>query len=246
MIAGVARAAARGKAAELLDRVGLGRAPDAPAGAALGRRAAARRDRPRARQRPARSCSADEPTGNLDHTTADERHRRRCSTSSARTGLAALIATHNLELARRLDRIVALEDGQASCRRLERPGSLSREHSMTHLRRTAGSPTAPRRRPIAIMPATRLRRRRSSPIISVNISARRKPMPTRMTRRRRPYVRSPVLPDSRRPVPTAVQPESQNDILTREPDGFWRFAMSLTLDRDLESFRSSNSSFFCD
>jgi len=28
------------------------------------------------------------------------------------TGLAALIATHNLELARRLDRIVALEDGR--------------------------------------------------------------------------------------------------------------------------------------
>jgi lipoprotein-releasing system ATP-binding protein len=28
------------------------------------------------------------------------------------TGLAALIATHNLELARRLDRIVGLEDGR--------------------------------------------------------------------------------------------------------------------------------------
>ena len=28
------------------------------------------------------------------------------------SGLAALIATHNLELARRLDRIVALEDGR--------------------------------------------------------------------------------------------------------------------------------------
>jgi lipoprotein-releasing system ATP-binding protein len=28
------------------------------------------------------------------------------------TGLAALIATHNLELAHRLDRIVALEDGR--------------------------------------------------------------------------------------------------------------------------------------
>ncbi len=51
----------------------------------------------------------DEPTGNLDHATGDSvlstlldlvRH----------TGLAALIATHNL--ARRLDRIVALEDGR--------------------------------------------------------------------------------------------------------------------------------------
>jgi lipoprotein-releasing system ATP-binding protein len=28
------------------------------------------------------------------------------------TGLAALIATHNLDLARRLDRIVGLEDGR--------------------------------------------------------------------------------------------------------------------------------------
>ena len=28
------------------------------------------------------------------------------------TGLAALIATHNLDLARRLDRIVALEEGR--------------------------------------------------------------------------------------------------------------------------------------
>ena len=28
------------------------------------------------------------------------------------SGLAALVATHNLELARRLDRIVALEDGR--------------------------------------------------------------------------------------------------------------------------------------
>ena len=52
MIAGVARRRARGKAAELLDSVGLGAARLAPAGAAVGRRAAARRDRPRARQRP--------------------------------------------------------------------------------------------------------------------------------------------------------------------------------------------------
>jgi cell division transport system ATP-binding protein len=54
---------------------------------------------------------ADEPTGNLDHATGDSvmntlldlvRH----------TGLTALIATHNPDLARRLDRIIALEDGR--------------------------------------------------------------------------------------------------------------------------------------
>jgi hypothetical protein len=61
---------------------------------------------------------------------------------------------------------------------------------------------------------------------------------------RRPYVHllSFQIPEG---VPTAVQPESQNDILTREPDGFWRFAMSLTLDRDLESFPKQQLVFFC-
>ena len=52
MIAAVPRAAARRKAEMLLGRVGLGRAPRPPAGAAVGRRAAARRDRARAGQRP--------------------------------------------------------------------------------------------------------------------------------------------------------------------------------------------------
>jgi lipoprotein-releasing system ATP-binding protein len=110
MIAGVARRGARGKAAELLDRVGL---------------------QPRARHRPARLSGgeqqrvaivralandpeillADEPTGNLDHTTG-ESVLDTLLDLVRRTGLAALIATHNLELARRLDRIVALEDGR--------------------------------------------------------------------------------------------------------------------------------------
>lgn len=60
---------------------------------------------------------------------------------------------------------------------------------------------------------------------------------------RRPYVHllSFQIPEG---VPTAVQPESQNDILTREPDGFWRFAMSLTLDRDLETFPKQQLVFF--
>ena len=54
---------------------------------------------------------ADEPTGNLDHTTADGVMATLIEITRA-TGLAALIATHNLALARRLDRIVALEDGR--------------------------------------------------------------------------------------------------------------------------------------
>jgi lipoprotein-releasing system ATP-binding protein len=52
---------------------------------------------------------ADEPTGNLDQTTGDDAPRT-LQEVVRHTGLAALIATHNLELARRLDRIVGLED----------------------------------------------------------------------------------------------------------------------------------------
>ncbi|MGI4765770.1 MAG: ABC transporter ATP-binding protein [Janthinobacterium lividum] len=53
---------------------------------------------------------ADEPTGNLDPHTAD--HVFATLTSLIRaTGLAALIATHNMELAARMDRRVTLLDG---------------------------------------------------------------------------------------------------------------------------------------
>ncbi len=53
---------------------------------------------------------ADEPTGNLDPATSDTVFAR--MTEIVReTGLAALIATHNLELAARMDRIVHLKDG---------------------------------------------------------------------------------------------------------------------------------------
>ena len=54
---------------------------------------------------------ADEPTGNLDHATGESVLSTLLDLVRD-TGLAALIATHNLDLARRLDRIVALEDGR--------------------------------------------------------------------------------------------------------------------------------------
>jgi lipoprotein-releasing system ATP-binding protein len=54
---------------------------------------------------------ADEPTGNLDpHTSVavfDELYEL-----ARKTGVAALIATHNLELARHMDRVVSLKDGK--------------------------------------------------------------------------------------------------------------------------------------
>jgi len=53
----------------------------------------------------------DEPTGNLDHATG-ETVLKTLLDLVRRTRLTALIATHNLDLARRLDRIVALEDGR--------------------------------------------------------------------------------------------------------------------------------------
>ncbi len=109
MIAGVSRKEAKVRAMELLGLVNL---------------------QPRAEHRPARLSGGeqqrvailralankpklllgDEPTGNLDQKTADDvtavlidlvRH----------SGLAALIATHNLDLARRMDRILVLENG---------------------------------------------------------------------------------------------------------------------------------------
>ena len=54
---------------------------------------------------------ADEPTGNLDPRTAG--HVFGALTDLVRlSGLAALIATHNLELARRMDRRVTLREGR--------------------------------------------------------------------------------------------------------------------------------------
>lgn len=54
---------------------------------------------------------ADEPTGNLDHRTADDVLNLLIKQVRERK-LAALIATHNIDLAERMDRIVRLEDGQ--------------------------------------------------------------------------------------------------------------------------------------
>ena len=53
---------------------------------------------------------ADEPTGNLDPPTA-ERVFQQLLAFVRKAGLAAVIATHNLELAARMDRLGQLEDG---------------------------------------------------------------------------------------------------------------------------------------
>lgn len=53
---------------------------------------------------------ADEPTGNLDPRTAEHVFTTLTGLVKA-TGLAALIATHNLDLAARMDRRVTIQDG---------------------------------------------------------------------------------------------------------------------------------------
>jgi lipoprotein-releasing system ATP-binding protein len=54
---------------------------------------------------------ADEPTGNLDPKTADIVFDALMNIIKE-TGLAALVATHNMELAKAMDKQVGLEDGR--------------------------------------------------------------------------------------------------------------------------------------
>jgi lipoprotein-releasing system ATP-binding protein len=110
MIAGVGRPPARDKATTLLQQVGLGeRLSHRPARLSGGEQQ--RVALVRALANDPKILLADEPTGNLDHTTAASVMDTLIAIVRA-SGLAALIATHNLELAGRLDRIVALEDGR--------------------------------------------------------------------------------------------------------------------------------------
>jgi len=53
---------------------------------------------------------ADEPTGNLDPATSDQVFAALMALARD-TGLSALIATHNMELAARMDRVVRMENG---------------------------------------------------------------------------------------------------------------------------------------
>jgi len=110
MIAAVPRRQAREKAAGLLDQVSLapraGHRPARLSGGEQQRVAIAR-----ALANNPKILLGDEPTGNLDHATGESVLETLVDLVRG-TGLAALIATHNLDLARRLDRIVALEDGK--------------------------------------------------------------------------------------------------------------------------------------
>ena len=56
---------------------------------------------------------ADEPTGNLDAGTADVVFAELLRIVRGQ-GVAALVATHNAELAGRMDRVVTLKNGQVA------------------------------------------------------------------------------------------------------------------------------------
>jgi len=110
MIDGVPQDKARARARELLKRVGLeNRATHRP-----GRLSGGEQQRVamiRALANKPRILLADEPTGNLDEHTADEVFDYLVKLVREEN-LAALIATHNTELAHKMDRIVTLHEGQ--------------------------------------------------------------------------------------------------------------------------------------
>ena len=109
MLNGVARGAARKRAADLLSLVGLGDRLDHRPGRLSGgeqQRVAIAR----AVANAPRVLLADEPTGNLDSTTSETVFQQLLGLVRE-TGMAALVATHNPELAARMDRTVRLKDG---------------------------------------------------------------------------------------------------------------------------------------
>ncbi|MEZ5842905.1 MAG: ABC transporter ATP-binding protein [Hyphomicrobiaceae bacterium] len=110
MIQGLARKVAQARAKELLEGLGLGhrldhRPPELSGGeqqrTAIARALAIR----------PKLLLADEPTGNLDPSTSEHVFQDLVALIE-KTGVAALIATHNMDLARRMHRVLRLADGR--------------------------------------------------------------------------------------------------------------------------------------
>ncbi|MCC5990996.1 MAG: ABC transporter ATP-binding protein [Rhodobacteraceae bacterium] len=107
---GVPKAQAETRARDLLARVGVGaRADHRPAALSGGEQQ--RVAFCRALANGPSLLLADEPTGNLDPATSDQVFDA-LMTLVRDTGLSALIATHNLDLARRMDRVLRMADGR--------------------------------------------------------------------------------------------------------------------------------------
>lgn len=111
---GVALAAAQERARRLLASVGVAeRADHRPAALSGGEQQ--RVAFCRALANDPKLLLADEPTGNLDPGTSDQVFEALMALVR-NTGMSALIATHNLELAARMDRVIRLEDGVLTAR----------------------------------------------------------------------------------------------------------------------------------
>ncbi|MEH7827228.1 ABC transporter ATP-binding protein [Gemmobacter denitrificans] len=107
---GTSAPAAQARAMDLLARVGVStRAHHRPAALSGGEQQ--RVAFCRALANAPRLLLADEPTGNLDPGTSDQVFAALMDLVRE-TGLSALIATHNLDLAARMDRIVRLDQGR--------------------------------------------------------------------------------------------------------------------------------------
>lgn len=110
MIQGKPRKAAEHRARELLAGLGLGaRVDHRPAELSGGEQQ--RTAIARALANAPRLLLADEPTGNLDPSTSEGVFSELIGLIE-RTGVAALIATHNLDLARRMHRVLRMDGGQ--------------------------------------------------------------------------------------------------------------------------------------
>ncbi|MCB1454701.1 MAG: ABC transporter ATP-binding protein [Nitratireductor sp.] len=115
LIRGVSKQVARERAGELLDYMRIGeRALHRPAELSGGEQQ--RVAIARAVANAPRLLLADEPTGNLDPETSGHVFSM-LETLVRSTGLAALVATHNHELARRMDRCVTLDHGRIAAYR---------------------------------------------------------------------------------------------------------------------------------
>ena len=109
---GATKAEAEARARGLLDQVGLAaRADHRPAALSGGEQQ--RVAFCRALANAPKLLLADEPTGNLDPGTSDQVFGVLMDLVR-QTGLSALIATHNLDLAARMDRVVRLAAGQVT------------------------------------------------------------------------------------------------------------------------------------